>query len=125
MGAGADKAKGQSVVTGVVTSIGPAGTVMLTLPTLHGDRIQHRARLDASLLHPRGGAVWSPQPGDEVLVAFEQGDVSRPYVVGQLWTDASGPPENSGTGAVPPGGKKTSSGKTPGSFVPARRPPKA
>jgi hypothetical protein len=124
MGAGADKAKGQSVVTGVVQSVEPGGTVLLTLPTLHGDAIKRRARLDPSLLHPRGGVVQFPEPGDEVLVAFEQGDLSRPYVVGGLWSGGSGaPPTSSGNDAKPP--KKTSrSPGTPTGLILARKPPK-
>src|SRR5262249_40232243 len=30
---------------------------------------------------------------DEVLVAFEQGDTRRPYVLGGLWNGRDGPPE--------------------------------
>jgi len=127
MGAGRDRPKGQSVVRGIVQSIGPGGgTVTLTLPTLHGDGIKHRARLDPSLLHPHRGVVQFPQPGDEVLVAFEQGDLSRPYVVGQLWGSESGaPPESRGNDSRPPTGSKTSrSSKTSAGFVLSRRPQK-
>ena len=31
------------------------------------------------------GFVWMPEVNDEVLVAFEAGDASRPYIVGGLW----------------------------------------
>src|SRR6266540_2358032 len=31
-----------------------------------------------------------PQVGDEVTVSFEQGDISRPYLVGFLWSDSRG-----------------------------------
>jgi uncharacterized protein involved in type VI secretion and phage assembly len=33
-----------------------------------------------------------PERGDQVLVAFAQGDLSRPYVLGALWTDRAAPP---------------------------------
>jgi uncharacterized protein involved in type VI secretion and phage assembly len=34
-----------------------------------------------------------PASGDTVLVAFEHGDVNRPYVVGSLWQGEDLPPE--------------------------------
>ena len=34
-----------------------------------------------------------PEVNDEVLVAFEHGDVSRPFVVGSLWDEAARPDE--------------------------------
>lgn len=38
--------------------------------------------------------------GDEVLVAFENGDLARPYVLGMLWQSSSPPPEQKGTTTV-------------------------
>jgi uncharacterized protein involved in type VI secretion and phage assembly len=42
------------------------------------------------------GAVFIPQVGDEVLVAFEHGDVAYPFVVGSLWNGQAKPPMVSG-----------------------------
>jgi uncharacterized protein involved in type VI secretion and phage assembly len=39
------------------------------------------------------GTWWVPDVDDEVLVAFEGGDVRRPYVIGCLWNGADKPPE--------------------------------
>jgi uncharacterized protein involved in type VI secretion and phage assembly len=40
----------------------------------------------ASLTAGDGYGTWfRPEPGDDVLVAFEEGDRRRPYVVGALW----------------------------------------
>ena len=38
------------------------------------------------------GAFFFPAPDDEVLIAFEQGDTSRPYVIGVLWNGQDTPP---------------------------------
>jgi uncharacterized protein involved in type VI secretion and phage assembly len=38
------------------------------------------------------GVHFSPEVGDEVLVAFEGGDARSPYVLGALW-GAGGPPD--------------------------------
>ena len=38
-------------------------------------------------------AVWHrPDPGNEVLIAFEGGDLRYPYVVGPLWSADGSPP---------------------------------
>ena len=38
------------------------------------------------------GAFFIPQIGDEVMVAFNQGDVREPYVIGSLWNTIDRPP---------------------------------
>lgn len=40
------------------------------------------------------GTWYIPDVNDEVLVAFEAGDPSRPYVVGSLWNGSDSPPES-------------------------------
>ncbi len=37
--------------------------------------------------------TWLAQNGDAVLVAFENGDVSYPYVLGFLWSGSKKPPQ--------------------------------
>jgi len=126
MSAGSSIGKGQSGVRGVVQSVAPGGAVMVTLPDLHGDAIKHRARLHPSLLHPRSGSVWSPEVGDEVLVAFEHGDVSRPYIIGQLWNGESGAPTDSSGDSSPSatGGKPSRFSKPPTGVTLPHRPKK-
>jgi uncharacterized protein involved in type VI secretion and phage assembly len=46
------------------------------------------------------GAYFMPEPGDEVLVAFEQGDPRQPIVIGSLWNGTDKPP--AAEGANPP-----------------------
>ena len=43
---------------------------------------------DDNSMGPRG-AYFMPEIGDEVLVAFEHGDISRPIVVGRMWSDVA------------------------------------
>jgi uncharacterized protein involved in type VI secretion and phage assembly len=44
------------------------------------------------------GAYFLPEVDDEVLVAFEHGDVRFPYVVGALWNDGDRPPHTNDDG---------------------------
>jgi uncharacterized protein involved in type VI secretion and phage assembly len=44
------------------------------------------------------GLQMLPEAGDTVVVAFEQGDVNRPFVLGGFWNAAQHPPEGDSAG---------------------------
>jgi len=88
----------------------PVGGVAIALVTANRDtqglcRVQVRypwhtepakrfwARLATPMAGADRGVVFLPEPGDEVLVAFERGDLRFPYVVGALWNGDARPPE--------------------------------
>jgi phage protein D len=50
------------------------------------------ARLAVLGAGPDSGAVFIPEVNDEVLVAFEHGDVRRPFVLGGVWNGVDKPP---------------------------------
>ena len=48
------------------------------------------ARLCAPVSGPDRGMLFVPEVGDEVLVAFEHGDMRMPIIVGGLWNGSAG-----------------------------------
>jgi phage baseplate assembly protein gpV len=50
------------------------------------------ARVVTPMVGQMAGNYFIPNLGDEVLVAFEHGDVNVPYVIGCLWTAIAPPP---------------------------------
>jgi uncharacterized protein involved in type VI secretion and phage assembly len=64
--------------------------VQLMLPWLPG--YQPWARVVAPMAGMARGTYFIPQPGDEVLVAFNHGDVREPFVMGSLWNTVDRPP---------------------------------
>jgi uncharacterized protein involved in type VI secretion and phage assembly len=67
------------------------GRVKLKFPWLSDDYESDWARLAQPGAGPQSGAVFMPEVGDEVLVAFEFGDVRRPYVIGGLYNGKDKP----------------------------------
>ena len=50
------------------------------------------ARVATPMTGAGRGVYFIPEEGDEVLVAFEHGDMRRPYVIGSLWNGRDRPP---------------------------------
>jgi uncharacterized protein involved in type VI secretion and phage assembly len=80
------------------------GRVKITFPWLSETEESQWARVatlmagyDKDKSKPRG-TYFLPEVGDEVLVAFEQGDPGRPYVVGALWNGKDKPPKTNDDG---------------------------
>ena len=72
------------------------GRVKLKFPWLADSFESDWARMTSLGAGPDSGAVWIPEVNDEVLVAFELGHPSRPYVVGSLWNGVDKPPLGDG-----------------------------
>jgi uncharacterized protein involved in type VI secretion and phage assembly len=73
------------------------GRVKITLPwspDTGSERYEAWARVATFMGGKNRGSWFIPDSDDEVLVAFEGGDVRRPYVVGSLWNGKDSPPES-------------------------------
>ena len=86
------------VVIAVVTNIkDPDGNnrVKVKYPWLSDGRDEIEsdwARIAAPDAGKERGFQWLPEINDEVLVAFEHGDINRPYILGGLWSTKNRPP---------------------------------
>jgi phage protein D/phage baseplate assembly protein gpV len=68
------------------------GRVKINLPGLSENESGHWARLATPMAGGDRGVFFLPEMDDEVLVAFEQGDITKPYVLGALWNGQDKPP---------------------------------
>ena len=87
------------VVVGIVTNNNDPegiGRVKVRFPWLSGtDESADEsawARIAASMAGKGRGAYFLPEVDDEVLVAFDHGDIRFPYVLGALWNGQDQPP---------------------------------
>ena len=74
------------------------GRVQVQLPWLPG--VEPWARVAVLSAGMDRGTWFIPQVGDEVLVAFNHGDVREPYVIGSLWNALDRPPALAPTDSV-------------------------
>ncbi len=58
------------------------------------------ARVSTLMAGPSRGTYFIPQVGDEVVVAFNHGDVRDPFILGSLWNGQDDPPSAAGSDAV-------------------------
>jgi len=73
------------------------GRVKVTLPwspDAAGQRYEAWARIATLFAGNKRGSWFIPEVDDEVLVAFEQGDPRRPFVLGGLWNGRDAAPES-------------------------------
>lgn len=75
------------------------GRVKLQFPWRAVEDESNWARMAVPMAGPDRGTYFLPEEGDEVLVAFEDGDIHYPYVVGALWNGQEAPPEDNADGA--------------------------
>ena len=89
------KKKFYGVCTGrVINPLDPLllGRVQVQLPFIDSLDLSPWARVAVPMAGPLHGTYMIPNLGDEVLVAFEQGDVNAPYIIGSLWSAMAPPP---------------------------------
>ncbi len=89
------KKKFYGVVTGrVINPLDPLvlGRVQVQLPFIDDLDLSPWARVATPMAGIASGFYFLPNFGDEVLVAFEHGDVNAPYVIGGLWSAFAPPP---------------------------------
>ncbi|MEQ8464592.1 VgrG-related protein [Coleofasciculus sp. E1-EBD-02] len=87
---------GQTLLVGIVTDNNDPngwGRVRVKFPTLTEEHASYWARIAAAGVGPGRGFDCIPEVNDEVLVAFEHGDIHHPYVIGGVWNGKDKPPE--------------------------------
>jgi hypothetical protein len=91
------------VVTGTVKSVDDPlslGRVQVSLPFLDALDLHAWARVATPMTGLLHGHYFIPAVDDEVLVAFEHGELRAPYVIGGLWHAFAPPPLPSPTAEV-------------------------
>ena len=87
---------GQTMMVGVVSNNNDPkkwGRVRVKFPTLTEEHESNWARVVSVGAGAARGFDCLPEVNDEVLVAFEHGDIHRPYVIGGVWNGTDAPPE--------------------------------
>jgi uncharacterized protein involved in type VI secretion and phage assembly len=96
-----DQAKIYGIVTGIVTNNKDPekmGRVKVKIPRFSDTDESNWARVGTLMAGNNKGTFYLPDVNDEVLVAFELGDINMPYVIGSLWNGKDTPPETNANG---------------------------
>ena len=93
------------VVVGIVTANqgdpDGLGRVKVRFPWLASDAESAWARIATLMAGNKRGSFFLPEVEDEVLVAFEHGDLRYPYILGALWNGKDKPPDTNKTSTPP------------------------
>lgn len=89
------------VVTAIVRSMREDRTFELQYLSMGDNQPSAPARMMMPMAGAERGIHFMPEPGDEVVVAFEAGDMNQPIILGAVWNQndstppqVSGPPDN-------------------------------
>lgn len=74
------------------------GRVKIKFPWLSDNNETDWVRIASVMAGKERGIFFLPEVKDEVLVAFEHGDINRPFVIGALWNGKDKPPEENSDG---------------------------
>jgi phage protein D/phage baseplate assembly protein gpV len=88
---------GQTHLVGIVTDNNDPqgwGRVKVKFPTLTEEHASNWARVVGIGAGNKRGFDCLPEIDDEVLVAFEHGDIHRPYIIGGVWNGKDAPPNH-------------------------------
>ena len=86
----------EGVVVGLVTNLkdpDDLGRVKVKYPWLDDSIESDWVRIATPMAGSARGFMYLPEVNDEVLIAFEHGDVHRPHIVGALWNGTDKPPK--------------------------------
>lgn len=89
------------VASGIVTNNNDPdglGRIKIKFPWLSDNNETDWVRMSTLMAGAGRGSFFLPEAGDEVLVAFEHGNIDCPYVIGALWNGVSAPPETNSDG---------------------------
>jgi uncharacterized protein involved in type VI secretion and phage assembly len=101
LNSGEEQKRNYGVVIGVVTNNQDPeslGRVKLKFPWRDASDESNWARVATLMAGNDRGTYFLPEVGDEVLVSFDHGDITQPYVIGALWNGKDKPPEKNSDG---------------------------
>jgi uncharacterized protein involved in type VI secretion and phage assembly len=100
-----NQANVQKQINGLVVAIvtnnkDPEGTgrIKIVYPWNKEEGESYWARIMSFMAGNDKGGLFLPEVGEEVLVAFEQGDMESPIILGALWSGKDRPPEKNSDG---------------------------
>jgi len=74
------------------------GRIKAKLPDRFEDIQLDWARMAVPMAGKGMGTYFLPEPGDQVLIAFRNGDIKEPFIIGSLWNEKEAPPEKNEDG---------------------------